>query len=288
MLSETGKSIWRNKFSSLLSAVTTGFALFLLGISFLIGVNLEFIFQTVEAQMEIQAYLKKDVQKGEVSRTIEQVKKIQGVTEVKYISKEDALEELKAMFGDKASILDGLGGENPLPASIRVKTDGVEEIENVASELNKMDVVDEVIFQKEISRRLSSIGRAIQYVSYGGVIIVGLVAVMVIGNSIRLTINSRRHEISIMKLVGATDGFIVGPFLLEGVVLGVMGSILGALFAVLLYLWIFKSLLTLMPFLPLFRLDVKVAGDMLGIMLITGIAVGITGSVFSLRRYLNV
>jgi len=288
LLSETGKSIWRNKFSSLLSAVTTGFALFLLGISFLIGVNLEFIFQTVEAQMEIQAYLKKDVQKGEVSKTIEQVKKIQGVTEVKYISREDALEELKAMFGDKASVLDGLGGENPLPASIRVKTDGAEEIENVAFELNKMDVVDEVIFQKEISRRLSSIGRAIQYVSYGGVIIVGLVAVMVIGNSIRLTINSRRHEISIMKLVGATDGFIVGPFLLEGVVLGVMGSILGALFAVLLYLWIFKSMLTLMPFLPLFRLDVKVAGDMLGIMLITGIAVGITGSVFSLRRYLNV
>lgn len=272
----------------MLSAFTTGFALFLLGMSFLVSVNLRFIFSTVEQQMEIQAYLKKDISESETSKILEIVKNTGGVREVNYVSKEKALEELKAMFRDKASVLDTLGDENPLPASIRVRTEKVEDIPRVVGELKKIPGVVDVIYQEEVSRRLASVGRAIQIVSFGGVVIVGFVAVMVIGNSIRLTIYSRRHEISIMKLVGATDGFILGPFLLEGIVLGVLGSLIGSGFAAGLYVWIVQRVGSVLPFIPMLRLDFDVLCDMLGIVLVTGVMVGMAGSVFSLRRHLRI
>jgi len=111
---------------------------------------------------------------------------------------------------------------------------------------------------------------------------------MVIGNSIRLTIDAKRHEISIMKLVGATDSFITGPFLFQGMILGILGALLGCILAVLLYLWVYSRIGETIPFMPILKLDLKTAGDMLGIMLLTGTGVGVAGSVFSLRRYLGV
>ena len=117
---------------------------------------------------------------------------------------------------------------------------------------------------------------------------VGAVSIMVIGNSIRLTIDSRRHEIAVMKLVGATDGFVVGPFILEGVVIGIVGSILGTFFAVGIYNWLFERLYAFIPFMPMYVLDTQSKLQMFGIMAITGIVVGAAGSVLSVRRHLKV
>jgi cell division transport system permease protein len=288
MFSETFKSLWRNKISSFLSSLTTGFALFLLGISFLISVNLGYMYTMAEQQMEIQAYLAKDATDMQISQAVTDIQGLTGVSTVRYVSKQDALKELKEMFQDKASVLDSLEDENPLPASIRVKTESAEGIPGVVNELKQMAIIDDVIYQEEVSRRLVSIGRAVQYLSLGGMIAVGSVSVMVIGNSIRLTIDSRRHEIGVMKLVGATDGFIVGPFVLEGIVLGISGSILGAGFCVGVYKWIFSKLGDVIPFMPMFELDLESASGMFAIMAVTGIMVGIAGSAFSVRKHLRV
>jgi len=287
LLSETAKSLFRNKASSLLSALTTAFALFLLGVSFLVNLNFRFLIQSAERQMEIQAYLRKDLGAKEAEAIVESVKKMGGVTDVKYVSKEEAFEELKSMFGDKSSVLAGLD-QNPLPASIRVKTVSAEVIPVVVSKLKELPQFDDVIYQEEAARRLASIGRVVRLASLGGVVLVGFVAVMVIGNSIRLTIDAKRHEISIMKLVGATDSFITGPFLFQGMILGILGALLGCILAVLLYLWVYSRIGETIPFMPILKLDLKTAGDMLGIMLLTGTGVGVAGSVFSLRRYLGV
>lgn len=274
--------------SSFLSCATTALSLFLLGVAFLINLNLNFMFTVVQSQMEIQAYLKRETTDPQAATLVEAVKKLPGVAEVKYISRDDALAELKRMFQDKASVLEGLGSENPLPPSVRVKAADAAEIPKIVTEIKKMAAVDDVIYQEEASRRLTSLGRASQLVSLGGMLVVGLVAVMVIGNSIRLTIDARRHEIGIMKLVGATDEFIIGPFLLEGIVLGMIGGLLGEAMVVGLYVWVVSRLETALPFIPIMKLGMRTAADMLGIMLVTGIAVGTVGSVVSLRRHLTV
>lgn len=288
LLGETGKSIWRNKMTSFLSCATTALSLFLLGVAFLINLNLTFMFTVVQDQMEIQAYLVKEATESQGLDTADAIRQLPGVSEARYVSKSDALKELTEMFQDKSSVLKGLGDENPLPASVRVKTTTPAGVPEVVAELKRFAIVEDVLYQEEASRRLASLGRASQYVSLGGMLVVGLVAVMVIGNSIRLTIDGRRHEIAIMKLVGATDEFITGPFLLQGMVLGILGGLFGAGMVVGLYSWVIGRVDVVLPFIPVARLTMRTAGDMLGIMLVTGVAVGTVGSVMSLRRHLTV
>ena len=159
MFSQSFKNIWRNKLSSFLSSLTTGLALFLLGISFLISINLGYMYKMAETQMEIQAYIDKEASNTQISQVVGEIREIAGVSEVKYVSKQDALEELKEMFQDKASVLDSLEDENPLPPSVRVKTTNAEKIPGVVDELKQISIVDDVIYQEEVSRRLVSIGR---------------------------------------------------------------------------------------------------------------------------------
>ncbi|HHX11057.1 MAG TPA: ABC transporter permease [Firmicutes bacterium] len=288
MFSQTFRSIWRNKGSSFLSALTTGFALFLLGISFLVSVNLGFMYQMAETQMEIQAYMDKEATWTQLAGAVSQIREIPGVSEVKYVSKEDALEELREMFKDKASVLDSLEEDNPLPPNVRIKTVGAEHIPDVVEALQSLDIVDDVMYQEEVSRRLVQIGKAVQYLSLGGMLVVGLVSVMVIANSIRLAIDARRQEIGIMKLVGATDGFVLMPFLLEGVLLGLLGSVIGTGFAMGGYNWVSVKIAEFIPFMPIVGLDQESIWNMFGIMALTGVMVGLTGSAFSVRRHLRV
>lgn len=288
LLGETSKSLWRNKMSSFLSCATTALSLFLLGVTFIITLNLNFMFTVVQSQMEVQAYFKQGTTDEQAQAAVEAVRKLPGVSEVKYVTSDDALSELKQIFQDKASVLDGLGDENPLPPSVRVKVGDSAKIPTIVDQIKKISAVDDVLYQEELSNRLTSLGRVSQLVSLGAMLVVGLVAVMVIGNSIRLTIDSRRHEIGIMKLVGATDEFIVGPFILEGMVLGIIGALIGEILVVGLYDWVVRGLETILPFIPIMRLTVRSAVNMFGIMLVTGIAVGTVGSVVSLRKHLLV
>lgn len=288
LLSETGKSIWRNKLTSFLSCATTALSLFLLGVAFLVSLNIKFTYAVVQDQMEIQAYLAKETTLDQAQAVYEAIKKLPGVSHAEYVSKEEALEWLKQRFQDNASVLAGLGDDNPLPASVRLKVDDVAETSSVVAEIKKMPQVEDVIYQEGTSRQLASLGIATQYVSLGGMLIVGLVAIMVIGNSIRLTIDARRHEIGIMKLVGATDEFIIGPFLLEGMILGMLGGLIGEGLVVGLYVWVVRGVQNVVPFLPVMELTMPVALDMLGIMLVTGMAVGTIGSVLALRKHLRV
>jgi len=274
--------------SSFLSCATTALSLFLLGVAFLINLNLNFMFTVVQNQMEIQAYLKSEVTDEQAQQVLGVVQKMPGVAFAEYVSREAALVELEQMFQDKASVLEGLGSDNPLPASVRVKASEAAGVADVVAKISEMAEIDDVIYQEEASRRLASLGRASQYVSLGGMLVVGLVAIMVIGNSTRLTIDARRHEIGIMKLVGATDEFIIGPFLLEGMVLGMIGGLLGEGMVVSLYVWVVQSLESALPFIPVMSLTMRTAADMLGVMLVTGVAVGTIGSVLAMRRHLRV
>lgn len=288
LLSETRKSISRNKLSSVMSCLTTGLALFLLGVAFIINLNMSFVLSVVHEEMEIQAYIRRDAPDRDVAGAIQQVKKIPGVVDVKYVSKKDAFEELKGMFQEKAHVLDALEGDDLLPASIRARTSSAAEIPPVVEEIRKISIIEEVIYQEEAARRLASLGRVAQLVSLGGVGVVGAAAIMMIGNSIRLTIDSRRHEIAIMKLVGATDDFVLGPFILEGIVFGITGGVTGTCLSTGLYTWVSRAVNASLPFLPVLSLTSKMAGDMLAVLLATGVAVGALGSAVSLRRHLRV
>ncbi len=286
LISETHKSIWRSRMSSFLSCGTTALALFLLGVAILINLNLSHLFTDVQSQMEIQAYLTMEASEEDAEAAIQGAQALNGVAEVRYVSREEAFRELQEMFQEKATVLEGI--ENPLPASIRLTTFRPEDVPDVVARLREIPCVDDVIYQEEASRNLAVLGRVSQVLSLGGTVIVGLVAITVIGNSTRMTIEARRHEIGIMKLVGATDGFVVGPFVLTGIVLGMFGGLLGAGLSVGLYNYLTGSLESVLPFIPILSLTRGTAINIAGILVITGVAVGTLGSALSLRRHLNV
>ncbi|MGI6662805.1 MAG: permease-like cell division protein FtsX [Bacillota bacterium] len=286
LVSETHKSIWRNRMSSFLSCGTTALALFLLGVAIVISLNLQYIFTDVQSQLEIQAYLKMETTDQEAVSALKACEAMNGVAEVRFVSKEEAFSELREMFQDKAAVLEGI--ENPLPASIRLTTFRAEDVPGVVEQLKVLPCVEDVIYQEEASRNLAVLGRVSQALSLGGTVIVGLVAITVIGNTTRMTIEARRHEIAIMKLVGATDGFVVGPFVLAGIVLGMFGGLLGAGLSIGLYNYLTTSLGSILPFIPILSLTRDTALNITGILVLTGVAVGTLGSALSLRRHLKV
>lgn len=286
LISETHKSIWRNRMSSFLSCGTTALALFLLGVAIIISLNLVYIFTDVQSQLEIQAYLKMETSEEDAASAVQTCQALDGVAEVRYVSKEEAFLELQEMFQDKAAVLEGI--ENPLPASIRLTTFRAEDVPGVVERLKGFPWVDDIIYQEEASRNLAVLGRVCQVLSLGGTVIVGLVAITVIGNTTRMTIEARRHEIAIMKLVGATDGFVIGPFVLAGIVLGMFGGLFGAGLSIGLYNYVTASLGSILPFIPILSLTRETALNMTGILVLTGVIVGVLGSALSLRRHLNV
>ena len=284
---EAWKGLRRNGLSSFLSLLTTFIALSLLGATFLVEANLRYMFKTVEQGMDVQAFLKKGISPTEIDEILAAVKEIPGVSDVTYVSPEDGLKELREMFQDMASVLDGLETNNPLPPKIEVKTTGVEEIVSVASSLRGIPGVEDVIYQKEAQKKLEAIGRVLQIAGLAGVISMGVVSVLVIGNSIRLTIIARRHEVAIMKLVGATDGFITAPFFFEGLLLGFFGAVAASGMLIGVYYWLSGWLAATLPYLPVLPLDGPLTTDILTILVITGLAVGGFGSALSLRKYLT-
>lgn len=286
VFSETHKSIWRNRMSSFLSCGTTALALFLLGVAIIISLNLDYIFTDVERQLEIQAYLKMETPDEEAAALVKMCEGMDGVAGVRFVSKDEAFEELRQMFQDKAAVLEGI--ENPLPASIRITTLRAEDVPKVVEQVKELPWIDDVIYQEEASRNLAVLGRVTQALSLGGTVVVGLVAVTVIGNTTRMTIEARRHEIAIMKLVGATDGFVVGPFVLTGIVLGILGGLLGAGLCLGLYNYLTESLEKVLPFIPILSLSREAILNITGILVLTGVAVGTLGAALSLRRHLDV
>lgn len=283
---EAWRGLRRNGLSSFLSFLTTFIALSLLGATFLVEANLRYMFRTVEQGVDVQAFLKKDASATEIDEILAAAREIRGVSEVTYVSPEDGLKELREMFQDMAPVLDGLETNNPLPPKIEVKTTGVGEIVSVASSLREIPGVEDVIYQKEAQEKLEAMGRVLQIAGLAGVISMGVVSVLVIGNSIRLTIIARRHEVAIMKLVGATDGFITAPFFFEGLMLGFFGALAASGMLIGTYYWLSDWLVVTLPYLPVLPLDGRLANDILIILGITGLAVGGLGSTLSLRKYL--
>ncbi|MDK2928030.1 MAG: cell division transport system permease protein [Bacillota bacterium] len=286
-LRETGRSLVRNRLMSLASISTVALSLLILGV-FLLGVaNLNHIASTLENQVEVTAYLDDKVSGAAQAELIDQVKGLPGVREARFVSKEEALQRLKEQFGERRDLLAAVEKNNPLRNAVEVRTLTPGDVKPVVEELKKLPGVAKVSFKEEIIERLFALTRAIRYAGLGIVLLLVAGTVFLISNTIRLTVFARRREISIMKLVGATDWFIRWPFLLEGLCLGFIGSLPAVLLVVRFYAWLAANVYTTLPFVPLLA-----PGDLLGrlslLLVGLGLLVGGLGSAISVRRFLRV
>ncbi len=279
----------RNKHMSSASIFAIMAMMIILGIFFTLMVNVNLVAQNAEDQFDtIQFYLYDNVTDEQANQMIEKISKMEHVTEAEYITKEKAMTIMKDRWGEKSYLLEGLSG-NPFPASIEITADDIKYEAGLVEDISTMEGIEEVKFYKEVINKLLAITG---YIQTGALILIGIliiVSVIVVSNTIKLTVHAREREIHIMKYVGATNWFIRGPFLVEGMIIGIIASILAAVIVGLTYykfvdLFSSKVLIMFNSGMVPYTFIVQ---NLVIIFVALGISIGALGSILSMRRFLK-
>ncbi len=231
-----------------LSALMVGLALFVLGLFALAAFNLKTALATIEERVEVVAYLREEVRPVDLEAAIQRLSDLPGVEEVRYVSKSDALQRARRDLPEIAEVSGDLE-VNPFPASLEIRfmpgSRTEESVEAVAAAAEQLSFVEDVRYGREWVERLFLLRRigAITAFTLGGAF--ALVAAVIIGAAIRIAVFARREEIYIMRLVGAREGFIQRPFLLEGAATGLLGGAFAALLTYFTYLALYRLLFQL-------------------------------------------
>jgi cell division transport system permease protein len=280
-------SMVRNAWMSFASISSVAASLIILGGFLLLAINVDYIASDVESQVEVTAYLNDDLSTEDTSTVGREITQLSGVTEVIFISKEDALNNFKEQLGEHGSLLEGLD-EGVMPASYRIKAENPNIVDDIAQQVGLIKGVEDVEYGKEVVAKLLKLTHWMRIIGLGAMGMFGIISVFIISNTIRLTVFARRKEISIMKYIGATDWFIRWPFLIEGMVLGFVGAVLAVGSLNGAYYYIFREVQLNLPIIKLLPqnslLIIRGSAGFLGI----GMLLGAIGSSVSIRRFLRV
>ncbi len=280
-------SIKRNNWMSFASISTVAVSLFVLGMFLIIVLNMNRMASMLESQVQINVYLDDKLDSTETDELEDNLKKLQGIESVHYVSREDAIDRLKERLGDQKYLLDALDEKNPLPSSFEVTVKQPLMVETAAKAIERLGGVESVKYGQDVVEHLFDMTRLVRIFGFTLMLLLAGATLFIISNTIRLTVFARRKEIAIMKYVGATDWFIRWPFLLEGVVLGFFGGILASLALRSIYGLITAKVYSTLAFLPLIPQYPFV--NFISLLMITsGMAIGALGSTISLKRFLKV
>ena len=305
-ISDAFKSLSRNKTISIASAATVLTTLLVFGAFMLTALNVSMGLDSVQSKVEVKVYLQDNIEATQQQHIEDVLKNIQGVTGVTYVSKDQALAEFKEQTDNNEQILAGYNdSNNPLPASFTVKlsdpnvADAVVKAmtvsgdstsaESLASGQNTqyMTGVEEVGNDQDLINTIDSVSKTVKWVGIILFIVLIGISLFLIMNTIKITVYSRRREIGIMKFVGATDWFIRWPFIIEGIVIGLVGAIFANIILYFAYRAVYQLLVEniyLMNFLS----PTYVLTTMSWEFIVSGIVIGTLGSVIALRKFLHV
>ena len=276
-------SMWRNRLTTVAAIVTTTVMLLVFGLFLAANDTLERMVDALGRRTNMVVYLRDDASPIWISETISDFHARPDVAEVIFVSKEQAADDLRASLSELGEVLDVIG-ENPLPASIEVRMEDPVNILALAETLRQeTDQIEEVLVRADVIERLLN---ASQLVTIGGglmIALLALVALLVIVNTIRLAVHSRREEIEVMKLLGATDWFVRGPFLIEGAVIGLIGSVVAAFLTLVIYIRVVPVVNSLISFLPI-RTAAFFWVNLALFIVLMGLIIGTLGSYFSVRN----
>lgn len=285
------QGVWRNRGMSMVSVISIAIVLMILGTVLILALSVNKLATDTNKQVDqMDVFIDDKLGVDEIKTLSEKIIAIGGIKSIKFKSRDEGLKELKAEWKDNAYLLDGYEEANPLPNSFQVRVFDINDAKIVAKKIESMDGIIRVnYFADEIEQML----KISSYIKLGGFVIVAFLAVIsvfLISNTIKLAVNSRQEEISIMKWVGATNGFIKGPFIIEGVLLGIIGSIFATAVTVLLYKYLYSTgTLNVAPILANALVEPGlINGDIFIIFVTLGAGIGAVGSLVSLKKFLRV
>lgn len=263
--------------------------LLILGLFFIITVNLNLFTEVVKADYDlVEVYVEDDASQMTINKDIEDLKALDEVESITFRTKDEALKIMKKRWGESGYLLDSLG-ENPLPSSLLISIKNVDDAEAVIDKANALPGIESVKYYKETVEKLT---KATNFLQTGSLIVMAflvLVSIIVVSNTVKLTVFARSKEIEIMKYIGATNWFIRGPFLTEGIIIGLFAALVSSGLITLIYSKVVDIIGTDVVAIlssPLVPTD-YLAGNLLIIFLALGISIGACGSIVSMRKFLD-
>ncbi len=283
---EALQSIARNSWLSAASVGTVAVSLLIVGIFALLVVNTNEFTRGLESGLELRVILREGQSRDSIRNLQGEIQKLPGISLVEFVSKEQALEEMKKSLKNRRDILEGLENDNPLPDAFRVKSARADQIPDLAARLEGMEGVDQVVYGHGLVEKLVSATRWARLAGTGILAVLCLAAVFLISTTIRMSVFARRKEIGIMVLLGATNWFVRFPYLLEGMILGFLGAVLAGSAVYAGYISLVSYIDQTLPFVHPVT-DRQTIFMVLGGVLATGLFIGAVGSIFSIRRFLK-
>ena len=281
----------KNLLMTMASMLAVAACISILSFSYCVGSNLQHMLEQMEDSIGISVFLSGDLTGEEIENMKGEIGKIDHVQDVQYISPTDALDDLKKDWGADEDIFVGLDEENnPLSHSFQISLDSIEHQGDVLKALENIDGIDNVRHGQTETEVLLKARNIFGVASVVVMLLLGAISVMIIINTIRISVVNRRIEINIMKYVGATDWFIRWPFIIEGIIIGVVGAIVPLLIGFPIYAKVTSAIFEYLPMIKFVQF--RLAGDVFGFLfpfgIIFGIALGVIGSVTSIRKHLRV
>ena len=291
-LKEGFSGLKKNLLMTVASIIAVAACISIMSFSYCVVSNLQYMLDQMEDSIGISVFLKGDLTSEDIENMKTTISGLDHVTNVTYISPADALDQLKDQWGADEDIFIGLDDtNNPLSHSFQVELDQIESQDAVLAELQKIEGVDKVEYGQSLSEMLMSVSNVFQVAGILVMLVLGEISVMIIINTIRISVMNRRVEINIMKYVGATDWFIRWPFIIEGIIIGLIGAVLPMLVGMPMYGKTVSLFYNHIPFVENF-VRFRVVGDVFSFVLpaalIFGILLGVVGSVTSIRKHLQV
>ena len=293
LVGEGGRNIRANRQMSIASIGVLVACMLLIGAAVLFSLNADAVMGYIESQNDVVVFVKDKASDKEAEGLGDTLMEVDNVASVRYISKKEALEGQMEKLGNSSYLMDALMEDNPLPATYYVKVKDLELLSATVEEIQDLDLVLDVNSPTDMAATLVGIKKAVNLGGLAIVAILGAVSILIVSNTIKLTVFNRRREISIMKYVGATDSFIRLPFLVEGVIIGLCSALLafGLLWVGYYYLLDWMSTGTSswlqLAYQNLIQFE-DIAYRMLAGFCGAGVVFGIAGSLFFVGRYLKV
>lgn len=288
-------NFWRNGWLSLATVSILILSLYVVSVIYTVTLTVDSVLKNVQEKVNISIYFKPDVAEEKITEMEKYLRSYAEVKSVDYVSKEQALEDFKKNNADEPVILQSLQeiGENPLQASLVVKANNADQYQGVVDHINKSDFKEDIGRinygkNKEIIEKLNSIIATIRKTGIALSLIFAAIAILVIFNTIRITIYTHRHEIEIMRLVGASNSYIRLPFTFEGIIYGLAASLvsMAILFATLKFMTPYIS--SVMPSENLVAFYLSHFWKIFGIQVAVGSFLGISGSWIAMRKHLKI
>ncbi len=289
-LSEGFRNVFKNKKSTFSCLGVMCATMLIFGLFFTIGRNLNNAVDGLEKEQGMQIFMYPEATEDQIEKLKEDLSKIEGINTTTFISKEEGYNTMKKRLGKNSKAMDGFDIEAFEVSYVITLTD-LSLNNQVYEAISKLENVKEIQNKSDTIETLSNIGNTIQFVTFGMFVILILISLFIISNTIKLTVHARRKEISIMKYVGATNGFIRTPFIIEGIIIGLLSGIISILIVGGGYNYIATQLSQSNTWQRL-SINLLSFGDMLGqivlVYMLLGVGIGIVGSSISMKKYLEV